>query len=401
MITQRGADGLRENCWIFSTDVESFLNSENIDKKHFHWDNKFQQMLKRFIMVKIENLESRAKEALIECFQDIPFVDNIEVNLEPEQEGIRPDLHIVLHLKSEVQFNFTAEVKNNGEPRFARQVVNQVQRYLRESEIDYGIFIAPYISSRSAEICQGEGIGYVDLAGNCHIAYETIYIHKEGNTNPFSRKRYLRSLYSPKAERILRVLLSSSRKDWKLEELAAESGVSLGQVANVKKLLADQEWIDSKTVGFSLTEPLSLLEEWSQNYQYRRNKVMNFYTMLSAAEFEAKLGRNCQLEFIRCGLTGFSGSSRYAPAVRYQRVMAYVQGEIEKISKAMEIKPVESGANVTILKPYDEGVFYGTNEIDGSKVVSPIQVYLDLRSLRGRGEEAAAALLERVIKKIW
>ena len=81
--------------------------------------------------------------------------------------------------------------------------------------------------------------------------------------------------------------------------------------------------------------------------------------------------------------------------------MAYVQEEIEKIRMVLEIKPVESGANVTILKPYDEGVFYGTNEIDGSKVVSPIQVYLDLRSLRGRGEEAAAALLERVIKKIW
>jgi len=352
-------------------------------------------------MVKIGNLELKAKEAIIECFQDIPFMDDIEVNLEPDQADIRPDLRIVLQLKSGVQFNFITEVKNNGEPRYARQVVNQILHSLQDSENDYGIFIAPYISSRSAAICQDEGIGYIDLAGNCHISYETIYIHKEGKPNLFSRKGYLRSLYSPKAERILRVLLSSNLKDWKIEELAAESAVSLGQVANVKKLLTDQEWIDSKTVGFSLAEPLSLLEEWSQNYKYRRNKVMSFYTMLSPAEFEDKLARICQPENIRYGLTGFSGSSRYAPAVRYQRAMAYVQEGIDKLTTALEIKNVDSGANVTILKPYDEGVFYGTNEIDGLMVVSPIQVYLDLRSYRGRGEEAAEVLLDRVIKKIW
>ena len=45
-----------------------------------------------------------------------------------------------------------------------------------------------------------------------------------------------------------------------MEELAGVSDVSIGQVAIVKKLLNDQEWIDSKTVGFSLTDPMTLLE---------------------------------------------------------------------------------------------------------------------------------------------
>jgi hypothetical protein len=350
--------------------------------------------------VKIENLDIKARNALLECLRDIPFLEVMEANLEPEFGDTRPDMRVTLQLSKEVRI-IIAEVKRNGEPRYARQAVNQILRYSQESPSDYGIFIAPYISSQAAKICLDENIGYVDLAGNCHISFETIYIHKEGMSNPFTRRRYLRSLFSPKAERILRVLLTSGPKEWKVEELAFEADVSLGQVSNVKKLLAEQEWISSKAVGFSIKEPLALIEEWSLNYNFRSNTVWNFYSMLSAAEFEQKLAEICQSEKIPYGLTGFSGSARYAPAVRYQRVMAYIQDEIDKLAELLDIKLVDSGANVMILKPYDEGVFYATNEIDGSMVVSPIQVYLDLKSSRGRGEEAAEVLLDRVIKKIW
>jgi hypothetical protein len=53
------------------------------------------------------------------------------------------------------------------------------------------------------------------------------------------------------------------------------------------------------------------------------------------------------------------------------------------------------------MKPYDEGVFYNTQNVDGMPIVSAVQIYLDLMKIRGRGEEAANAVLERVIRKIW
>ncbi len=65
------------------------------------------------------------------------------------------------------------------------------------------------------------------------------------------------------------------------------------------------------------------------------------------------------------------------------------------------MKQVRSGANVTILNPYDEGVLYGTRDIEGAPIVSPIQLYLDLSQMKGRGEEAASAILEGVIKPQW
>jgi hypothetical protein len=62
---------------------------------------------------------------------------------------------------------------------------------------------------------------------------------------------------------------------------------------------------------------------------------------------------------------------------------------------------VESGANVMLLGPYDEGIFYGTQMIEDIRIVSPLQIYLDLKGFKGRGEEAADVLLRDVIKPKW
>jgi hypothetical protein len=356
-------------------------------------------LLKEALTVKIDDFESAVKEAILACLQDICFLTIKGFDVEPDL-NIRPDFLVTLEIK-DVPKQIIVEAKNSGQPRFARNAVNQLIRYLDAKPDAYAVFVAPYIFPTAAAICQEAGIGTIDLAGNCNICFDTIYVCRQGNPNPFTRKRFLQSLYTPKAERVLRVLLTTGPKEWKMEELAGEADVSLGHVANVKKLLAGQEWIDSKPVGFSLIEPLALLEDWSQNYRFRRNQALNFYSILGPSEFEYRLGEVCRRENTRYGLTGLSGSSRYAPAVRYQRAMAYIQRDIDAVAAVLEIKPVESGFNVTLLKPYDDGVFYGLQDVEGSQVVSPIQVFLDLQSLRGRGEEAAQVLFDRAIRKLW
>ena len=71
------------------------------------------------------------------------------------------------------------------------------------------------------------------------------------------------------------------------------------------------------------------------------------------------------------------------------------------MTEQLGLKPVSSGANVTFLDPYDEGVLYGAQEVDRAPVVSPVQLYLDLMQTKGRGDEAASAILGEVIKPIW
>jgi len=346
-------------------------------------------------------LGNNAKKVLIECLNRVSFLKIESVREGPSVGETKADLNIRVVLPSGAAQDVIVEVKNNGQPRIARDVINSLKRFIAENPSSYGIFMAPYISSRAADILNKEGIGYIDLSGNMRLCFGQVYIEREGRPNAFALKRDLRTLYSPKACRVLRVLLSAPKKRWKMKELSVESRVSLGQVSNVKKLLNDREWIRVEREGISLIEPLSLLTEWSQNYDYRKNSVGTFYSPKDVAAIEADLSKSCGQEKITYALTGFSGAARFAPAVRYPRVYAYVEGGERNIPSLINVKEVPSGANVILLAPYDEGIFYGACEIDGVQVVNPIQNYLDLKGIKGRGEEAANALLEKEILPQW
>jgi hypothetical protein len=347
-----------------------------------------------------EQTEAQAAQALLRCLREVPFL-TVELECEaPLGAGMRAD--VLARVKSPTSERvLIAEVKESGQPRLARGAVDQLFRYTSLVPNAYGIFMAPYISPRAAEVCTEAGFGYADLSGNCRLGFDEVYIRVEGNANTNAAKRDLRSLYAPRAERVVRALLVDPRRSWKLQELAEEAGVSLGQAFNVRKLLDSREWVTVQANGFRLSDPGMLLAEWSENYKYRRSSAREFYSMMTVSELEADIAASCQELGVRYALTGFSGSARYAPFVRYQRATAFVAESIDELARSMALKEVPSGGNLTVLAPYDEGVFYGTQTIGDDQVVAPVQCYLDVRSLAARGQEAAEALLERVIRPTW
>ena len=342
----------------------------------------------------------QAEKALRECLERVPFLSIKRIQREPRLGSASADIALRLKTPDGEQM-VLVEVKASGQPRVAREAVNQLLQYQSKASKAYGVLAAPYISPQSARICTENGIGYVDLAGNCRLSFGRVYVEREGRPNPAPQRRDLRSLYAPRTTRVLRVLLLDPRKTWKLQPLAQEAGVSLGQVYNVKKRLADREWVRTEEQGLRLVEPGPLLTEWSQNYTYRRNAARDFYSLGAPAEIESKLAAACRQASVQYALTGFSAAARLAPMVRYQRVMAYVSGDPDDFVKTLGLKEVSSGANVTLLSPYDEGVFYGAADLSGIQIVSPVQAYLDLIGFRGRGEEAATFLLEQVIQRQW
>jgi len=234
-------------------------------------------------MLKINNIvkkgfseiEGEAKKALMSVLEKIPFLKITSV----EREANGADILVNLAIDDKKQV-LVVEVKSNGQPRLAREAVNQLMRYRNAFPNAYLIFMAPYISPQAAEICMKDGVGYLDFAGNCYLSFGQVYIEQTGKPNPFRTRRDLVSLFSPKSSRVLRVLLNNPGRAWKTQELADEARVSLGQVSNVKKLLLDREWI-TKQDGFLLSEPWLLLVEWADAYSYRKNEVRNFYSLKS------------------------------------------------------------------------------------------------------------------------
>jgi len=347
------------------------------------------------------NIEDSAKAALLSCLSKIPFLEEFEIQQNSDETTDQSfDLTAKIRFSDRV-VRLIAEVKSSGQPRLARETVNQMLRYKVKVPDAYFVLIAPYISPKAAEICESEGIGYIDLSGNCLLSFDKVFIQKTDYPNLFKEKRELKSLYAPKAERILRVLLCNPGKKWKIKELAVESGVSLGQASNVKRILFDRELISGKRGQFSLTDPLTLLGEWAENYDYRKNVVQEFYSLKSVTDIENGLAAYCNKKNIRYALTGLSGAARIEPAVRYKKAMVYVADLTDEAISTISLKVVQSGGNLLLFNPYDDGVFYGTSKVNEIQVASEIQLYLDLQGFRGRGEEAAAALYERIVDKEW
>lgn len=347
-----------------------------------------------------------ARDALLSCLGETLVGDLEESPTRLSEVGSLPDISFRLTLADTRTVDMIVEVKNSGQPRYARAAVDHLRVWTHRRQATYGIFIAPYITPSTGEICARAGVGYVDLAGNCRIEIDQsptyIYIRKETAGNPRSENRALRSLYSPKASRALRALLAYPQRRWRVLELSREAGISLGQTSKVKSLLADREWTSEAGAGFALRNPETVLVEWAGNLRYSDKRVVHdYYSFDKPGEFEKRLVDFCESEGVRYGLAEFSGAARMAPFVRYQRATVYVARDADKIAEKLQLKPVQSGANVRLMVPSDDGVFLYASRIGGAQVVSPVQLYLDLRRVPGRGDEAANAILEQVLRPVW
>jgi hypothetical protein len=342
----------------------------------------------------------KAEAEIRSCLGNISFLKIKEIIRKIDRGKVNADLWVKLETP-EGYPDLAVEIKNKGELRFIREGVNQLLRYLDYVPNTYGLIIAPYISQKSAQLCKEAGIGFIDFSGNCYLSFKNVYVEKEGKPNTRMEKRFLKSLYYPKAERVLRVLLNNPGQVWKTQNLSKEANVSLGMVSKIKQRLEAVEWINSTSSGFVLMEWEELLKEWQSQYKFTKNKQIDFYSLKNEEEIEKDLSELCNKSNIRFALTMFSGAARIAPYTRYKRVYAYVENEIEQIKNELKLKQVKSGPNLTLLIPYDAGVYYGERKYNDIPAVSPVQIYLDLKSNKGRGEEAADFLMNSVIKNQW
>lgn len=345
-----------------------------------------------------QDVVQEVPEALGEVFGSVPFIRSTQVVR--RVGAVDPDFTVLLGLENG-DMTILVAVKGSGEPRLARDAVNELLQFRSERPDAYLIFIAPYVSSSAGAILKEASVGYLDLAGNCYLAFGSVFISREGRKNPYSSSRKLKSLCQPISSRILRVLLNDPSKVWKSQPLSDEADASIGQVANVKQVLKDREWIKEGSDGFHLSSPMETLVEWAENYDFRKNSIKSFYAIDGVPGAEKRIAEACHTLGIEYAMTSFSGAARLAPNVRYNRSDIYVAERVNAVVEAAGLKQVDSGANVRLLDPYDSGVFYKSRDIGGLRVACPVQVYLDVLAQKGRGEEAAETILQEVIRKSW
>lgn len=359
-------------------------------------------------IVKQEEIsEQSAIQTLEQILNRIPFLklQGIEGKNTAGAEIHRHDLIAKVRVGNEA-WKIVVEYKRQGQRRHVREAVLQVSDYLSRmpSANNYGLIIAPFISEQSAQICREWGIGFVDLAGNCSLSFDHVFIETRSADNPFRVRKTLHSLFTPKAARVVRILLGPPLRTWKVADLQKAAGVSLGLVSNVRKLLLDHEWASAADAGLLITEPEKVLRAWAKAYKPRSHRKHSFYTPLHGVQLENAM----RLSMTDGGgrhavLASFSAARWLAPYARQGTHYFYADpiGQ-QLIKERMKLEPVAKGENVAIQEPNEDDVFIGKVEsTDGIWCTGPVQTWLDLNVSGERGIEAAEHLFQNKLLPAW
>ncbi len=354
--------------------------------------------------------EEEAKTRLREALARVPFI-SMGIAEIPPLFGLlgprSPDFLLPVRAGNDA-WRLAGAARGLAQPRQVRSVVLELKEYLHtlgDAKV-YPVLLAPYISLESAEICRQAGVGFVDFAGNCRLVFGHVFIEQSGAANPKAEKRGLRSLFSPKAARIMRCLLRNpSQRIWRVTELAEESSTSLGQVSNVRKALVDREWAEARSDGMKLTQPDAVLDAWRDVYEKRAGKRVRYYTILhgEALERQIKAALNAAGQGEHVLLASFSAAQWLAPFARYPSQVFYADETGESILREwLQLEPVSKGENVVIERPADAGMLADRIEAaPGMWSTGLVQTYLDLHAAGERGIEAAEHLRQTCIAPLW
>ena len=264
------------------------------------------------------------------------------------------------------------------------------------------LLCTPYISTRLAEMCREQNVNYLDGVGNCWIAAPGLFVHIAGRPNrPTARKAV--DPFSKKSSRIVRTLLTYPNKGWQVQQLSKHADVSLGLVSKVKTTLIEDAYLEARDRLLFVRDAVKLLQGWSAEYrpQVRRRQL---FAVPRPLELEKRLAEWCRTNKVTYALTQLAAAWRYSPMVRYDKSVAYIDGRLEtgnrlkSLLEHIDASEVDTGANCTLWITNDQAVFTDAKEFDGVKVVSPLQLYLDLMALPGRGKDAAQEVFERELR---
>jgi len=359
-------------------------------------------------------LEKALAERLAVLLREVPWLQGVNVEQNPAEFDRAFDLLARFRPPRGPEIELWVDVR--AEPRPSQFPYVAMEREFdkegKTERVKVGVFAAPHISPRMAEVCESHGWSWFDLAGNCRISIpELLHLHHTGNPPVHTTPKPKANLGTREAGRVVRAVLTPSYagKLWTQRSMQThcEPGISLGLVNKVVKHLQEESFVvPLKGGGFRLSDPVKLLFAWRDAYRFDQHERHGYFTLLQGSKLRAALEKLGLLSGGSAVYAAFSAADFQAPYVRQPKTWLYVSSrELDRLREVIEAKPVESGENIVVLVPADEGVFFqqepapsGSNHLP---CTNPVQTYVDLWHCGGRGEEAAEAVLEQCLKPHW
>ncbi|MFN2375879.1 MAG: hypothetical protein ABR538_05030 [Candidatus Binatia bacterium] len=357
-------------------------------------------------------LEMTLVTRLEELLGSVAWLKGWQVRRVGDKAGAEFDLLTTLPMPGGGQAALCVECRKELRPSVFRSRADRTFSPGGRSKVVVPVLAMPWVSPRVAELCAEHGWSWFDLAGNHRLEVPGVLrLEHTGNEPVHTRPRPTANLSTPEAGRVIRALLlpDHAGKRWTQREMQThcQPAVSLGLVNKVVRRLRDEAFLTvGKDGGFRVSDPLKLLFAWRDVYRFDRHDRRGYFTLLQGKQLRGTLAELGLRSGGHAVYAAFSAADFQAPNVRQPKTWLYLRDtDIPMFEKLVEAKPVDSGENLMILIPSDEGVFYladgGTMGVDRLACTNEIQTYVDLSHCGGRGAEAAEALLTQRLKPAW
>lgn len=208
----------------------------------------------------------------------------------------------------------------------------------------------------------------------------------------------MKNIFTDKATIILRKILFNPDRKWVIRDFTGENGVSIGMAQGVLEIMTKKGYIERVKRGPDsyalLTNKEDLIKDWLTAYHFETNEIEIYYSPDKNILSKMK----DYLKNKQYALTLHSGANLTTSYVLTEQIYLYYKAEqwgkdILDLRQQLDLKELVRGGNIYIIRPhYKVSTFYGTQTIKGYKVVSNLQLYLDLFNFKPRGREHAEYL---------
>jgi len=219
------------------------------------------------------------------------------------------------------------------------------------------------------------------------------------------KQKKMKNIFADKATLVLRKMIHAPDKKWVLRDFVGSHGVSLGMAQEVLEVMARRGYVERIKKGPEsytiLTNRDRLIEDWLKKYEFELNEIETYYSPEKDILKKIKIN----LEENKFALALHAGANLITNFVRTDHIYFYLNTQawdkdILEIRQRLGLKELVRGGNIHIISPYYKNRgFFNIQIIKGYRVVSSLQLYLDLYHFQPRGREHAEYLKESLENK--
>lgn len=290
------------------------------------------------------------------------------------------------------------EAKRSIDTRDVPLVLESLRRAVANAsgeDVVVPVVMARYLAPATRERIVAGGAGYVDATGNVLLSSEkpALVLRDRGTDHdPWrGRGRPRGTLQGAPAARVARALADFA-PPYTVPALATRAAASIGATYRVVDFLEGEGLLRRKPYGpISEVQWRPLLERWSHDYGFAAsNTVQTFLEPRGLSAFIERLKDARDLEYV---VTGSLAAERMAPYAPGRLATVYVR-DLTGAAETLDLRPVDSGANVALAAPRYDVVFDRVETVDGVRLAAASQVAVDLLTGPGRNPSEAVALLD-------